>query len=679
LDIAEKEKMLTVALVGNPNSGKTVIFNNLTGSRQHVGNWPGVTVEKKEGILSYNKKQIKVIDLPGIYGLDAQSEDEIISRDYLLFNKPDVVINIIDSGNLERNLYLTTQLLEMGLNVIIALNMIDECKTKKIDINIGKVSKKLKVPVVATIATKRTGMRELLQKVEEHIDNSSVHTLKIKYCPEINNSLDCLETMIKDYMQDTYSFPARWVAVKLMEGDFKTVNQIIKTPPAIVINKRNEMIEEIENSYGEDVFFLMADSRYDFIKKLIKTSVTYKDKLKNNVSFSDKLDKIVTHKILGIPIFLLVMFGIFALTFRIGDPLAELLKTFLEWFSEAATTFLMNIGTHPLIVSLITDGIIGGLGSVLVFLPNILLLFLAISLLEDSGYMARAAYVIDRFMHILGLHGKAFIPLLIGFGCNVPGVMATRTLENRNDRLTTILISPLMSCSAKLPIYILFANVFFKSYQTLIVFSLYVLGIILAIFMAFILKRFVLKSEKSFFIMELPPYRIPTLKSTFLHMWRKSSSFIKKAGTIIITAVIIIWALSNLPIGVEYGSKDSLLGQIGSFVAPVLRPAGFGTWEASAALIFGIVAKEAVIGSLGVIYGVDKAGLGNAISRHWTPLSAYSFMIMTLLYIPCIAVIGVIRRETNSWGWTFFSIAYSLVLGWGISVLFYQIAHLFAD
>ncbi|MDD5659313.1 MAG: ferrous iron transport protein B [Actinomycetota bacterium] len=679
MDTTNNQKNFTIALIGNPNSGKTVVFNNLTGSRQHVGNWPGVTVEKKEGKLFYKKRQINIVDLPGIYSLDAHSEDERVARDYLVFSKPDVVINIIDSSNLERNLYLTTQLLEMGMNVVIALNMYDECNARKIKIDIKKLNDILKVPIVATTATKKIGMKELLSKTYEAAVNSDGSTgcsLDVKYNRELESGLDVMENMVKDYLPNEDGYPARWIALKLIEDELKMVRQLAKNLPEIIINKKKEIVDNIENSCGEDVYSLIAENRYDFIKKII-TEIIIRDTKESPTSVSDKIDRVITNRFLGIPIFLIIMYCVFTLTFKLGDPIVGWIETFFGWLSEVISTGLANINAPELLTSLITEGIIGGLGSVLVFLPNILLLFLAISLLEDSGYMARAAYVIDRFMQVLGLHGKAFIPLLIGFGCNVPGVMATRTLENKKDRMTTILINPLMSCSARLPVYILFASAFFKGKQSLIVFSLYILGILLAIMMAFILKRFVFKGENSFFIMELPPYRVPTIKSTLIHMWERSSSFIKKAGTIIVIAVILIWALSNLPVGVEYASKDSLIGKIGTFVAPVFKPAGFGNWEAAVALVFGILAKEVVVGTLGVIYGVDEAGLVGAISQHWNPISAYSFMIMTLIYIPCIAVIGAIKRETNSWGWTLFAVGYSLVLGWVVSVLFYQIANLF--
>jgi Fe2+ transport system protein B len=384
-----------------------------------------------------------------------------------------------------------------------------------------------------------------------------------------------------------------------------------------------------------------------------------------------------TNRYLGIPLFLLAMWVVFQFTFTVGDPLIGWIEDFFEFLGGATGPWLEGLGVSSLISSLVVDGIIAGVGSVLVFFPNIFLLFFAISLLEDSGYMARAAYIMDRFMHTLGLHGKSFIPLLIGFGCNVPAIMATRTLENKRDRMITILINPLMSCTARLPVYILFTAAFFSAHQGLVVFSLYLLGLVLAVLMGMLFKRFLFKGETSHFVMELPPYRVPTLKGTLIHMWERGSIFIRKAGTIIFATVVLIWVLSSLPWGVEYASQESILGHIGSFVAPIFSPAGFGNWEAAVALIFGILAKEVVVGTLGVIYSVEGAGLTSVIAQYWTPLAAYAFMVMTLIYIPCIAVIGVIKRETNSWGWTGFAVGYSLVLGWLMAVLIYQVGMLF--
>ncbi|MDI3535374.1 MAG: ferrous iron transport protein [Thermosediminibacterales bacterium] len=421
---------------------------------------------------------------------------------------------------------------------------------------------------------------------------------------------------------------------------------------------------------------MIADRRYGFIGGLAKEVISRRQTAEDRLSISDKIDRIVTNRYLGIPIFLLAMWAVFQFTFKVGDPLIGWIETFFEWFGGAVGMLLERVGAPGFLNSLIVDGIIGGVGSVLVFIPNIFLLFFAISLLEDSGYMARAAYIMDRFMHTLGLHGKSFIPLLIGFGCNVPAIMAARTLENKRDRLIAILIIPLMSCSARLPVYVLFAGAFFSERQGLVIYSLYLLGIALAVMMGMIFKRFMFKGETSHFVMELPPYRMPTFKTTFIHMWERGSSFIRKAGTTIFTVVILIWALSNLPVGVEYASQESILGRIGSFAAPIFKPAGFGRWEAAAALLFGILAKEVVVGTLGVIYGAGEAGLTDIVSQYWTPLSAYAFMVMTLIYIPCAAAIGAIKRETNSWGWSAFAVAYTLILGWLMAVLVYQIGRL---
>ncbi|TEB07828.1 Ferrous iron transport protein B [Pelotomaculum schinkii] len=673
----KNEKQIVVALAGNPNSGKTTIFNSLTGAHQHVGNWPGVTVEKKEGQLVSEGKVIRVVDLPGTYSLGAYSEDEAVARDYILFEKPDVVINIIDATNLERNLYLTTQLLEMGSNLVIALNMSDELKAKQIDINAARFSELLGVPAIRTVGTRGQGTKELVAQALQAAGNKNPRVVQINYGKEVETELAALEQDILSNRQLVENFAPRWLAVKVLEGDQGVLKSLAKYPGLErLLARRAEAVKRLEGLLGEDIESLLADKRYGFIGGLAKEVMTRRQTTEERLSRSDKIDRIVTNRYLGIPIFLFAMWAIFQFTFTVGDPFIGWIETFFEWFGGVTGAWLESAGMPGLLMSLIVDGIIGGVGSVLVFIPNIFLLFFAISLLEDSGYMARAAFIMDRLMHALGLHGKSFIPLLIGFGCNVPAVMATRTLENKRDRLITILITPLMSCTARLPVYILFAGAFFTANQGLVIFSLYLLGLALAILMGMLFKRFLFKGETSHFVMELPPYRVPTLKSTFIHMWEKGSSFIRKAGTIIFAVVVLVWALSNLPVGVEYASQDSILGWIGSFVAPIFKPAGFGTWEAAVALVFGILAKEVVVGTLGVIYGAEEAGLTAAIAQAWTPLSAYAFMVMTLLYIPCAAVIGTIKRETNSWTWTAFAVAYTLVLGWLMAVLVYQFGRL---
>ncbi len=670
------EAQLVVALVGNPNSGKTTMFNSLTGSHQHVGNWPGVTVEKKEGRLVVDGRTVQVVDLPGTYSLGAFSEDEAVARDYILFGHPDVVINIVDATNLERNLYLTVQLLEMGARVVLALNIYDELKSKQMMIDTARLAELLGAPVVPTVATRNQGIKDLIKQAWQAAEEKNRKPLQINYGKDVEAELLGLEAAIRSVPRLAKQLPHRWLAVKLLEGDENVLKGHGKPEADRLLSKRAEAVQRLEGVLGDDIESIMADRRYGYIGGLIKEVVTRRQTAEERLSISDKIDRVVTNRFLGIPLFLLAMWMVFQFTFKVGDPLIGWFETFFEWLGASAGGWLESLGASGLLQSLVVDGIIGGVGSVLVFIPNIFLLFFAISLLEDSGYMARAAYIMDRFMHALGLHGKSFMPLLLGFGCNVPAIMASRTLESKKDRLITILITPLMSCTARLPVYILFVGAFFSASQGLVIFSLYLLGLVLAILMGTLFKRFLFTGETSHFVMELPPYRLPTLKGTFIHMWEKGSSFIRKAGTIIFAVVVVIWILSNLPAGVEYASHESVLGRIGSFIAPIFSPAGFGTWEAAAALIFGILAKEVVVGTLGVIYGVEESGLTAVIAQRWTPLSAYAFMVMTLIYIPCVAVIGTIKRETNSWGWTAFSVGYSLTLGWIMAVAVFQIGRL---
>ncbi len=672
-----EDKEIVIAIAGNPNCGKTVIFNNLTGSRQHVGNWPGVTVEKKEGSFMHDDRLITVVDLPGTYSLGAYSEDEAVARDFILFEKPDLVVNVLDSTNIERSMYLTCQLLEMGVKVIIVLNMFDEAKARNIEIDIKRLSSLLGVPVLPTVATRNRGLAELVKQVVETAGAGMESRPGISYGNDVEEILKRLQEGIKKDPGLSEKYDTRWLAVKYLERDATAEEILAKSSEyGMLKNFRDHSAKKLEALWGDDIESVFAEKRYGFIGGIAKETLKKHLSVEEKRSISDKIDRIVTNRFLGIPIFLVAMWAVFQFTFTLGSPLADLIEAFFSWLGSGLKIGLEAIGAPVLLNSLIVDGIIGGVGSVIVFVPNIFLLFFAISLLEDSGYMARAAYITDRFMHTLGLHGKSFIPMIVGFGCNVPGILATRTLDNKKDRLITILINPLMSCSARLPVYILFTGAFFAANQGLVIFSLYLLGIILAVIMGMIFKTFIFKGETSHFVMELPPYRVPTMRSTFIHMWDKGSSFIKKAGTIIFSVVVLVWVLSNLPAGVEYASSDSLLGRIGGFIAPVLSPAGFGRWEAAAALLFGIVAKEVVVGTLGTVYGAGEQGLTAAIAAAWTPLSAFSFMVMTLLYIPCVATIGAIRRETNSWGWTAFAMGYSLILGWTMSVIVYQIGSL---
>jgi len=664
-----KEKSLKIALAGNPNSGKSTVFNHLTGGHAHVGNWPGVTVEKKEGRFQYKDYDVTVVDLPGIYSLAAHSIDEQIARDFIMKEKPDKVVVIIDASNLERNLYLFIQLLELGANVILNLNMMDIVSNRGVVIDTKKLSHVFGVPIVKTVASKGEGIEEL----KEAIINESKKTkepFRIDYGDDIEMEISCLEKILS-----ISGYPSRWVAIRLLEGD-KEILQMVKKEGEKIGSQILDIKKRLQKHLGYDLETALVEKRYAFLSGLIKESQSKKYDLIERLDISDRIDRILVNRYLGIPIFLAMMWLLFQFVFTLGGPLSDGIKTLMGWLGQSASHGIENLGGSKWLSSFVSDGIIGGVGSVLVFLPSIMLLFLAIAILEASGYMARAAFVMDRFMHALGLHGKSFIPMLMGFGCNIPGIMATRIMESEKDRILTILVIPLMSCNARLPIYTLFAGALFAENQGWVVFSLYLLGIILAIVVARIFKGSFFKGEVFPLIMELPPYRMPTAKGVLIHMWERGSLFLKKAGTIIFAGVVLIWLLASLPSGVEYASKESLIGQIGSVFAPLLKPAGFGFWQAGVALLFGILAKEVVVGTFGTLYGVGEAGLTSVIQEAFTPLSAYAFMVMSLIYIPCIAAIAAIRRETN-WKWALFAVGYSLILGWLLAVGIYQAGNIF--
>ncbi|MBZ2175433.1 ferrous iron transport protein B [Schnuerera sp. xch1] len=652
--------MNTIALVGNPNSGKTTLFNALTGSNQRVGNWPGVTVEKKEGNFKFNDVVYNVVDLPGTYSLGSFSEDEIVARNYILKGHPNVVINVVDATNIERNLYLTTQLLEMGAKVVIALNMIDEANTKNIKVDIKTLSQKLGTPVIPTVASKRKGIDKLIDEAVELINKDIDYKANISYGENIDKEIKSLKGLLSKKNLD---YPHQWIAIKLLEGD-EYIYQML--------NENDTLKNQIGNYELE-----IIDKRYEFINNI--SNLTVKLPEDNKETLTDKIDKIITNKFLGLPIFALIMFAVFELTFVIGeDLLGGIIGTGIEILGENLEQLLIYLSSPIWLVSFFTDGVISGLGAVVEFIPLILVLYMLMGFLEDSGYMARAAYVMDNIMKALGLQGKTFISMIIGFGCNVPGVMATRTLEDKRDRMIAILINPFMSCGARIPIYLLFISAFFPNNGGLVLFSLYSLGIIVALLVAKIFSKTLFKGEPSYFIMELPPYRLPTPRNVLRNMWDNVSEFLKRAGTTILIVVTMLWILAILPMGVEPYSQNSLLGGIGTFIAPIFEPAGFGTWEASVGLFSGIAAKEAVVAILGMIYaGVeDGVQLTQAIQTAFTPLSAVSFMIMTLLYTPCAATLGTIKKETNSYKWTIFSAVYSFVIGWIMAVLVFQIGSL---
>ncbi|MFX0548727.1 ferrous iron transport protein B [Hathewaya histolytica] len=672
---------IIVALMGNPNSGKTSLFNALTGSRQHVGNWPGVTVEKKEGTLKYKGRTIRVVDLPGTYSLSAYSEDEVVARNYLIKDKPEVVINVVDSSNIERHMYLTTQILELGCKTILDLNMIDEAEKNGVKINRSALEKDMGIKIVETVASRKKGVPELLDAVieasEQKIKPKEIEvTCENDFQTQVNKIATELEMK-----EPNLEYPFKWTATKLIENDSYMVDYIQSKGLDDVLSSVKQSIDSLTDVYGYEPECLIVDKRYEYISNLLKGKVHKKEEYEETLS--DKIDKVITNKYLGLPIFAIIMFLMYQVTMTFGnDFLGEHVGEGFEALKEFAGGYLSN--SPELFKSFIVDGIIGGLGEVIVFVPLILTMYFIIGILEDVGYMSRAAYVMDRFMSSLGLHGKTAVSMIIGSGCNVAGIMSTRTLESKKDRMIAILVNPFISCSARLPVYTLFAAAFFGtrklgifSLSGIVVFSLYVLGILAAILSAKLFSKTLFKGEKSYFLMELPPYRVPSLKSVLLNMWDKASAFIKKAGTIIFAIVVIVWVLSNLPMGVEPGSADSILGKLGSIIAPIFKPLGFGTWQAGVSLITGVLAKESVIATMATVYSVTEEGLQSAIQTQFTPLAAYAFMVFTLLYSPCMAVLGTIKKETNSHKWALFSAVYTTVVAWVAAFLIYNVGSLF--
>ncbi|MHB8072948.1 ferrous iron transport protein B [Desulfosporosinus fructosivorans] len=669
------------ALVGNPNCGKTTLFNEMTGSTQYVGNWPGVTIEKKEGKVRKIEGDVWIVDLPGIYSLSPYSMEEIIARDYILNEKPDVVINIIDATNIERNLYLTTQLLELGVNVVVALNMMDSADAKGDKINIGILEAQLKVPVIPIAASKGRGVKELLESALTVAQAAAAAGVAPVFTEMHDESiLSCIQEIEQNIIPQLNSKiqNSRWTALKLLEGDEK-VQETLKVPDAM-LSEIKLYQEKLEKKYDMDIETIIADSRYQFTTSVTRKAVKKKER-GSNLTASDKIDKVVTNRILAIPLFLTTMFGIFSVTFgTIGSYTIDFLDVLVnETVAAFASSWLEGAGVAVWLQDLIVGGIIGGVGSMVVFVPQIMILFFFLSILEDTGYMARAAFVMDRLLRKLGLSGKSFIPMLIGFGCSVPAVMSTRTLETEKDRRLTIMLIPFMSCGAKLPIYALYTAAFFASNQTMVVFSLYLLGIVIAILSGVLLKKTILQGEVPPFVMELPPYRIPTIKGLMIHMWDKGKGFVKKAGTIIFVAAVMIWFLQyfNFSFQAVADPGDSMIGAIGKTIAPIFTPLGFGDWKSAVALLTGFIAKEAVVSTMGILHGVAEATEGStdlitALQTAFTPLTAYAFMVFSLLYCPCMAAFATIKREMNSWKWTFITIGYSTTVAWVIAFLIFQ-------
>jgi len=680
-------KKITVALTGNPNSGKTTIFNLLTGARQHVGNYPGVTVEKKEGLCKYEGYEITFVDLPGTYSLTAYTIEEIVSRNFIIEEQPDVVVDIIDASSIERNLYLATQLIEMNVPLVLAFNMSDIAEQKGLLFDIEQLSMLLEAPVVPTIGNKGKGKKELLDAIVETAKKDEYRrTHNINYGEEIEHELEKIEATISDkehHLAEKYG--SRWLTIKLLEQDEDIAKQVQSKE---LIETVKTSTEHLKSIFGDEPEVVMADRRYGFISGACQETI--RTTVESRHGYSDMMDAVVTNRILGLPIFLILMYLVFILTFKIGKYPMGWLEMFFEWAGRSIAG-LWPAGSESWLCSLLVDGIISGVGGVIVFLPNILLLFLVIAMLEDSGYMARAAFIMDRIMHKIGLHGKSFIPMLIGFGCSVPAIMATRILENRRSRLTTIMVIPLMSCGARLTIYALIIPAFFpENLQGPMTWLIYFIGIILAIILIKALRLTFFKGDTVPFVMELPPYRLPTLKSVSLHMWHRGWMYLKKAGTIILAISILLWIASSYPKPSRESLLDlsdeqaqqarlehSVIGRLGQAIEPVIKPLGFD-WKIGTALIGATAAKEVFVSQLAIVYAVGSADEGTTTLRqqlraNYTPLTGFCIMLFCLIYAPCVATIAMTKQETNSWRWPMFQFFSLTVLAYIITLAVFQI------
>ena len=662
---------LIVGLAGNPNVGKTTVFNQLTGMRQHVGNWPGKTVERAEGHFKHGGYDYDVVDLPGNYALSAHSMEEIVSRDFIVDDDSDVIINVVDAANLERNLYLTVQMMELGANLVMALNMNDFAKKKDHIIDIKLMSELLGFPVVEINAKTKDGFDDLLKTVEKASSNPVDSSEKLSYGNDIKGHLMDLQKLIEQD-KSLLDVPSVWTAIKLLEKDAIVIDKVKGSSKGSQIMAESDRVSaHLWDVYKEGPEEVIANARYAFIDGLMTEAV--KRPTVEKETTTDRIDKIVTNRLLAPFIFLIIMWVMFQLTFTVGAPFQDMIDEAFGALGEMVAGYIAN----EYLASFICDGIIGGVGGVLTFLPIIILMFLFLSILEDCGYLARAAFTLDKLMHkIVGLHGKAFIPMILGFGCGVPAIMATRTMENEGDRMLAMMLVPFMSCTARLPIYAIFIAAFFTKDQGLVLLSIYVLGIVVALIVAAILKRTMFKGLSTPFVMELPTYKVPSIKGVLLHTWEKVKGFLRKAGTIILACSIVLWALSIFPLGVEYGSAQSVLGMIGTAIAPIFAPLGFGTWQAAVAIIAGLAAKEVVVATFGTLAGMeedDEEGITSLVHDTFTPLSAYAFMAFTLLYTPCFAAIGAIKQETNSYKWAATMCAITLVTAYIVSFLIYNV------
>ena len=661
---------INVALVGNPNCGKTSLFNFASGSHERVGNYSGVTVDAKEGYADFEGYHLKLIDLPGTYSLSAYSPEELYVRKQLLEDTPDVIINVLDTSNIERNLYLTTQLMDMHLRVVCALNMFDETERRGDHLSIDTLSSLLGMPMVPTSFKTGRGLPELLREVihifesQEGHDNYYRH-IHINHGHEIEDGIANIQTFLKgnDLLRLRYS--TRWLALKLLEKDQKAEEVIASLPESKqILAARDTAIHRVKEETGNDSETAIMDAKYGFIRGALHEAGYVVGAKEDTYKTTHKLDALITNRWVGFPIFFFILYLMFEVTFTLGQYPMDWIEMGVERLGELIGD---TMSEGPLKAMLI-DGVIGGVGSVIVFLPQILILYTFISFMEDSGYMARAAFMMDKLMHGMGLHGKSFIPLIMGFGCNVPAVMATRTIESRRSRLITMLVLPMMSCSARLPIYIMIIGAFFSvRYQSLVMISLYVVGIVLSVIIARVLSTWVIKGEDTPFVMELPPYRFPTAKAIFRHTWEKGKQYLKKMGGVILVASIIVWALGYFgTMGVAPSLEESFIGLLGKSIEPLFTPQGFD-WRLDVSLIAGVGAKEIVASTIGVLYTDDF---------NFTPLTAYAFLLFVLIYFPCIATVVAIKNESGSWRWAFFAACYTTLLAWVVSALVYQIGNL---
>ena len=687
---AERRKEIRVALVGNPNCGKTSLFNMASGSHEHVGNYSGVTVDAKEGNFEYGGYHFKIVDLPGTYSLSAYSPEELYVRRNLIEDIPDVVINVVDASNLQRNLYLTTQLIDMNLKVVMALNMYDELEARGDKLDIKQLGYLLGMPIVPTVSRIGEGLEALFDKVIQVDENSDPHLARhihINHGSELEQSIDRLKELIQKNPDIRYKYSTRFLAIKYLEND-KEVEAVIEKLPnrdEIIVARFQEQqrINEMLQSGAESA---LVDAKYAFVQgALAETYEPYQGK-KKRTTLTDKIDALVTHKWAAFPLFLLVLYFVFNSTFVIGEHPVRWIESIVSHFSA----FVASAMSEGWLKDLVVDGVIGGVGSVLVFLPNILLLYFFISLLEDSGYMARAAFIMDKLMHKIGLHGKSFIPMIMGFGCNVPAILATRTIESPKSRLITTLIIPMMSCAGRMPVYILIAGAFFPKNAGLVMLGLYALGILMAVLGAKILSRF-FKEDDLPFVMELPPYRVPTAKSIFRHTWEKGRQYLQKMSGVILVCSIVIWFLGYFPNQDRYDTpqqqqEHSFIGYVGKAMEPALKPLGFD-WRMGVGIVAGVGAKELVVSTLGVMYAddepvvsetnADETRLQRALIKSVTPAGALAYMVFILLYFPCIATFIAIRNETGGWKWALFTAVYTIVLAWVMAFATFHLASLF--